>query len=228
MIAGGRRRRPGRPPRRGAAPAAACRRAGRAELRIGRPHPRVVSIAACQPRESLAGATVVPVAQRQRDLEPDLRIGVVGQPEQGIGHDARTTAQTGPTAAITLSRTRGSGSFETGQRRWLVEAAADRPASRSPGRASWAAVVAIASARSGAIAAGSRAVQQQPLGRVALPAAGAVERGDESRPYRACRAAGSAGASCRPDRRDRSALARCRRGGRAASPSRRESIRGAR
>ncbi len=84
---------------------------------------------------------VVPVSERQRDLEADAGIGVVGQPKDGIGHRDVSSRATGPAAATTLSRTLGIGIIETRQRRWLVEPIQIRPASRSPGRASWAAVV---------------------------------------------------------------------------------------
>ena len=221
--------RPGRlaPPPRTAPPAArpAC---GRAELSTAaRNHGSAPSRRAIRARTSPA---------RVGPVRPALRAS--WNRTGGSGSSASlSTASASPGAVFEQARARPRGPHSGGPAGVRRPARRARPRPSRPPRFSStqractrAFGFCVASGQSLAAARRPRVVpvHQQPLGRVALPAVRAVERGDEAGGVEPIEPGDRPGLACRPGRRGRSAPGRCRRGGRSAPPSRRGSTRGAR
>ena len=145
----------------------------------GRSHPRIVPIPARQPRQRPPRAGVVPVAQEDRHLEPDPGVGVIGQPEHGLRHPGRGAhegagglARIPPDLGVRVRQGRQGGRFvESAQVGECPEGLHPRP-----GFLRVRHQLAERCDRGGV-----SAVQQEPLGGVALPAVGTLQRGDEPR-----------------------------------------------
>ena len=191
------------------------------------PHPRVVAIARASRGECLAAARDRSgVAQRDRDLETEHEASASPASRTSVLRRAGNPLPAARPPRSRLSRTLGSGSFESGQQPTPGRGPPDRPESRSPARASWA-------LRRGDKARKSAIARGRVDARAAAGPCRAASRwaSRARRPVPPCRAgpAGESAAACdRSDKRGRCALPRCRPAGPAASPSRPESIRDAR
>ena len=147
----------------------------------GRPRGSRVVPVATHRRQGRPRAMVVPLAQGQRDLEPDLRRRDrrPGAATASATLQDRSAAAARP-AAITLSPDLRLGIGQAGQRSRFIKPAeiGERPERLDPRLGPFVLRHQGAERRE---CLGAAPVQEQPLDRVALPAAGAVERGDQAR-----------------------------------------------
>ena len=182
----------------------------------GGPHPGSFPSRRSQPARASASALILHIAQAPVP------------PETGREHRRHPPAESAPppqpgqpSPAATPPRSRSRAPWHQDlQEQATIDGSSramqDRPASRSPGPASWAALSRSTSLRSGSIASGSRrcnssrwAVSRcQPLGLSSAATSPAVS---------SLSSRGIAAASCRPGKRDRSCPARCRPAGRASA-----------